>query len=117
MLTLHIEQGKSLRRPLHGSPFPSILNVSLLAQLSPDSIISRSAELRLLAVLPYRPCGHVFEQAVEASLISDRVLPTVGHLASCRAWLLLSIVSMWHSASLARLSEPDIPTPQWKWRT
>ena len=117
MLTLSITKGKSLRRTLHVCPLPPILNVSLLAQLSPSIIIPRRANSRLLAFSPDRRCGYMIDQAVEACLITDRVLTTVCHLASCRAWPRLSTVQMWHSASLTLLSETDIPTPQSKWRT
>lgn len=117
MLTFSITKGMPLRRLLLVCPLPTILIDSLVDQLSHYSIVLRSAELRLLAVLLYRPGGHVVDQTVEAYPISYRVLPAVCHLATDRTWPLLLIVQMGYSTSLTRLSEPDIPTPQLKWRT
>jgi hypothetical protein len=117
VLILSITKGKALRQTLHVCPLPPILTVSLLNQLSPSIIIPRREDSRLLTCSPNRQCDHMSAQAVEACLITNRVLTTVCHLASCRAWLLFPIVQMGHSASLTLLSETDIPTPQSKWRT
>lgn len=115
MLTLHIEQGKSLRRPFYVCLLSRILN--FLVHLSHDWFILSRANSCLLACESCQRCGPMIHQKDEAVLVTHRLLNTVGHLLSCRDWTLLFIIQIWVPVSLALLSDQGITTPQLKWRT